>query len=177
MEYTSRKTRNEIWYAIWRVNTIIRYCKEHQEKYARRNYYVKLAIIIPAVSGVMNAITHLLPEIVQIILGAVVGGAAIYDVFINYGKKTSVFFIAHSQCREIEQDYHELWMDIMHNKKSNDEAVEINNRLQRRLNSVISASDSHDIDEDKEVNKRCEKEAVKAMDIRYKNFGIPTNST
>ena len=166
MNYISPRLRQSVWYALWNTTRIIRYCDVLQDKYMFWGKVIKLAIIIPALGSVVSVVESS-PDTIQIILSVFVGIVAAYSAFANYEKKAAVFFNVRSQCQEIRDEYHSLWLDIEEYKKSNDEIKEKSDELTRRLSGVIARGDNHEIKKEDKINEQCAKEASVIVTHQY----------
>ena len=101
---------------------------------------------------------------VLVSIGVVLGGLAIWDALNHYARDSGILKLTALTCDELKTEAQRLWRDVESGRATTEEAESrissIYLRWEKATDKVLSAFDNR-------LSKKCERDAIKAMENRY----------
>ncbi len=162
----TQQIRNAVWQEYLDAARLSRYCDALANRYARLHNFFRLLMCLPLLVGI-SFLLDLLPNIVEIAIGAVVVIAVVIDAIFNIGEKAYVLSRASRECNKLEDDYKILWLSMETDKLVDKEILEEISQLTKKLEEIAVETDAVGITTDKNLNIKCAAEAYRNLEKRY----------
>ena len=170
MDTVTDVTRNSIWVDFSNSEYYSRYYSKLADKYRKRHIVIRFVIlalvlvealvVIPFMSSITAPYGFLLTGI----LGALVICLTVFEMTSNDATNTAKLAVASDECRVLNFEWRDLWLDIESGRIEEDAARQWQRALTFRTNL---AGIRVDISEDKVRSQQAAEEANKTMESQY----------
>lgn len=165
---TTQFTRNEVWQNYLDASRLARYYSVLADRSKSIYIFSRAILILPLLTGVA-LLFDLLPEIVVLVVGAVIASLVIADLMFDFPKRASVLKLVSQECGRLENEYSDLWQAMESGDLSDGEIREKINQIEKKLIEITNKPDDLYITVDHRLNRKCAIETYKVMANRYEN--------
>ncbi len=158
--------RRQIWNKFYNVNRCARYFEELAGIYQLANHFLRFMLLLPLFGGIALFL-KLLPEEVQIYIGAGIAILVALEMSFNVSKNATVLHLISVECSKLEEEIQKLWLDA--NSENIDREILMARyiELSHKLVDITCKSDDALIYKFKRLNKKCGEAAYKDLIERF----------
>ena len=164
----SETTRTELWNHIVNAERNCRYYEVTSTKMLRRYIGLRLTVLVFFVGGLL-AIPEALGFAIQIRAGIAAGGAAllIWEVVLNYPKRSFVATMAHSQLAQARSQLRDLWLSVDREDSKEHEVRQRLREVARQADEVEQLAGIGELPVDNKTNEKAARDATQVLKHRY----------
>lgn len=160
------QARNDVWQGLLDVARLVRYYEALANRHRLCHFWVRLLLLGAAASGIATLL-GVLPNLAQLISGALVAILVVWDSISDYSKKATVLHMISIECSALDIEWGELWAEA-NDPFSDDTEVRIKKqRLDRKTLEVTGEAGKASVKDSRRLNRKCAEAAYKVTAERY----------
>ena len=162
----TEQTRHDIWQSYLDLARLTRYYDALADKHRRNHKAVQFLLLASASGGVITFL-EILPKEFQLFISAAVAILVVWDLIMDYSKKTALLHKISMVCSDVEIRLNSLWNSVQSGGLADEEAEGENTKLMRRVLEATRLAGEIGVPEHKKLNRRCAAEAYEVMVAQY----------
>ena len=163
--------RDEVWFQLVETERAVRYYGYLTRRYNRFCWILRGAILLFCMTGITTLVEKLPKEVsewVSLAVTALLAGAVVLDVIMNYEKKAALLGIISIRCNRLLDRCQDLWNEVNQEELEDEDDLRGKYRLLRDETTDVTGWPSLvGVSEHKRINEKATTEANKAIKNRY----------